>query len=1174
MTTEAILINAENAVAGTPPVSCGPHCQPCRRVDLQLLVVTPSVVPKEHEMALKAAGYNWAPSFDAEFGSMKREATTPVARLARAGYFMVYYPHRQRWDVWQIAPNGLTRKVLHQVNAAQYGKMVSAFNNAAEPKTCSRQAANLPASLINIEGGLGFTEVWLAYTPRLWAPEVLQRFADNPVVDVPGADGKPAGKKKLRELLGRTLNPKGILEGSVFPSGCLPLNAAALQHNVADFVRDATLAYRKAFDLSLRQLDEARFGKAEELDQAVRSIEKASSPPDNPALYVGKSLIVMLPDAVGVAEQHNTIRLTTLSARQGWMAGGPDFQGRNKDPNRPWERQSLLHAGYIRDWVRNTEYEKQKRMLDNGAYNTTQIISGHEYRRIREQEKATGKPTHPAGTQYERLQGGIERYRVIWPEKAMQQGLKDVATADTQGKIERYNKHIDWGRVEAANKKWLEQEKGWQALLLAQDTDYVGWLKSPVLAATLRYTHIHNGALRKAQLKREEIETHMHDAAFLLEDTARCHAGGPCSDASLKHWIALFEKDPKDKTHWIAEALIGQYDFWSLIGGEDADYGLRADLYTGALGVHTAYHTAAQGMQLLRQGMAQHASLLAQSAHQTLAKMQELALDAGKAGAFGLKSSLDQLRRKQVIWVKASALHEFLETGAKQFYANVVWEANAFVNAASDAVRTGPAFEVKFNQHSERRKQNRRSAAASARAELRRALADAENPKHLTVPLLMDEAAIEAVAKRGHKVGPGMLQVVGGNLLSLPQMPLALPESFARDLFREQAKGRAETFRQWTDTGIQNARGALPGTIGNGFIFFLQWHAFTFALDEFNKKGGWAQVDAAASALSAAVGMVGAGLEVGAMLLAPTSITRAGTPAAGVLVSQLPKAYLRLGLGAGWMGGTGALLDLVVAWAKARGRWERGDSNAYATYFTSAVLHLGGSVALFSGAWMSYRSARLTQAGVQGAVRILSVRFASSFAAAGIGMSASGIGMFLWVAGVGFSVVAAMLEDDENEIFLERSYFGYGRNTQLGKFSNLEDEMQALATLARGFRAELEWEDNWTEPDVISVRLQTIEWDRKQRGMSFVLDGFDEINGKPVARLAEGELDNPMEKNGMFEATSRISLTQAGVKAVKLTFTLWDTRFRLPDVPLVIKPGVFKLSCATKIAEDFIWMKD
>ena len=1162
------LSQAADAVAGTPPHSCKADCQPCHRADLQLLVVTPSVVPNEHANALKQAGYAWSPAFDAEFGSLKRVATTPVARIARAGFFFVYFPQRQRWDVWQIDEAGLTRKILNQVSIEQYANKYSAFIDPPQ-NFCSRGAANLPASLINVQGAGALAEVWVAYSARLWAPDVLRRLADNPEVPTgaTGPDGKPV-LAKIRTLLGRSLNPQAILQNGGAPAGCLPFNAAALEHNVADFVQQPDAAYLSAFGLAIRPLDGQRYGQGAQFEKLVRAIEKAGSPANNPQLYVGKSLIVMVPDPIGVAEQHNTIRLATLAARERWAAGGPTAKGYGADPNRPWERQSLLNAAYIREWVRDAEHQKQKRMFQHGAYRDTQVISGDEYRKILEHEKKTGRPYNPKGTTYERLKGDVERYRVTWPSTAVQQGLKDIAEADARKRIERYNSHIDWGRVEAANKKWKEEEKEWQDLTQARDTDHVAWLDSPLLAVALRHTHLDNSALRKAKLQRDQIEAHLIDAANRMEDTARCYAGGACSEASLKHMIVQFQKDPKDKSHWIAEALVGQYDFWDLVAGDDPDHGLRADLYTGAQGVRTAYEQAGQGIQLQLRGMRQHTELLNQAAQQALAKMHELAHDARKAQKLGLVDSVMQVRQKQVIWTNVMGLLHYIESGEKMLRINVVWKNHAFANAASDPLRNVPAFELKTNQHSERRRQSQKSAKSIGQAELRRAIENSDHPDKLTVPLILEQDVVEALAKRGHKIGPGMLQVAGGNLLGLPQAPLALPEDFARQVFQEQAKTRAELFKAWGETAAENYRGSLPSMAGHGFVFFLQWNAFCFALDEFGKAGGWAQVDAAASALSAAVGMFGVGLELGAILLSPRTLTKAGTPTAGVLVSQLPKAYLRLGLGAGWAGGAGALLDSVVNFAKSRGRWERGDKDAALLYLGSAAFHFAGFGAIFLGGWTSYRASALTQAGVRGMVKVLGIRFASSFAAAGVGSMLTGLGMFAWVTGVGIGIYAAMQEDDENEVFLERSYFGYGEDLgTLAKFASLEDEMLAFKTLARGFRAELEWQDNVTERDVVTVRLQTIEWDPKRYAVSFALDGYDKLDGELIGRIAEGEMADVQESGGIFEAVRRIPV-DSEVEAVRLTFTLWNAKHRVANQPLLGNRGV------TKIAEDRIWKKD
>ncbi|WP_237741846.1 toxin VasX [Herbaspirillum rubrisubalbicans] len=292
-TRDKVIGNAINATAGPPPLCVSANCQTCRRADLQLLIVTPSVAPLEHAATLQRAGHQWSSVLDTGFAAIKREATVPVARLARSGYFMLYFAQSQRWDIWQVMGNGIARKIMHQVSVKQYAALVTGFLTATSPKTCSRGAANLEAPLISINGAKDVPSVWLAYTPRLWSPPVLQRYADNPMVDLPGPDGKPVGQEKLRTLRGREIHPAKWIKQSEFPqSGCLPLTAANLEQHVADFVKEGSAAFVKAFEFSLKPLDKERFGQAAAMDKAVRATEKLS----HPTLYVNKSLLVMLPD--------------------------------------------------------------------------------------------------------------------------------------------------------------------------------------------------------------------------------------------------------------------------------------------------------------------------------------------------------------------------------------------------------------------------------------------------------------------------------------------------------------------------------------------------------------------------------------------------------------------------------------------------------------------------------------------------------------------------------------------------------------------------------------------------------------------------------------------------------------------------------------------------------------
>ena len=230
---KAIQVKAAQAVGGKPVCDPNAPCQPCQRADLQLLVVVPSVVVNEHKDDIKLASYAFAPSFDAEFVGMRRNGSLPVALVMKQGFVYVYYLERKLWDVWQVAPSGLTRKIMHQVGTGQYAELQPGFSGEQWPKNCSRGAANVPAHLISISGALSAKEVWLAYSSDVWTSHTLQRYADNPEVDIPGSSYKTV-KRKLRDVRGRQINATDAAAGKLQPF-CLPLNVAALEHSVLDF---------------------------------------------------------------------------------------------------------------------------------------------------------------------------------------------------------------------------------------------------------------------------------------------------------------------------------------------------------------------------------------------------------------------------------------------------------------------------------------------------------------------------------------------------------------------------------------------------------------------------------------------------------------------------------------------------------------------------------------------------------------------------------------------------------------------------------------------------------------------------------------------------------------------------------------------------------------------------
>lgn len=1118
------------ALGGKPCHDPHAPCQPCARYELQLLVTLPSVVAAEHESALKDAGYAWAPSFDKAFTELPRQATHPVARLARAGYVYLHYADWQTWDVWQVMPNGLARKLLHQVDRTRYDHHQSALSDAPPAKLCSQGAANVPAHLIGIYGARNATRVWLAFSPRLWTGAVLQRYADNPEVEIDGPDGKPL-KTRLRAVRGIEVNPKAIVAGQFPTQGALPLNEAALRASVVEYCARPegavvpawpSLGFGKTFAEAPYPLTKDRFGQAAGFAQRVRQLELALSPGNHPRLYEHKTLIVMLPDAEGVANAHNTLRLSTLREHQGWMAGGPDASGRNADPQRPWQRQSLLHAGYIREWVKDEERKTHQDRLDHGLYRTRHVISAVEYQQIQAQERRSGQPVNPPGTTYEKLPGTPERYRITFPEKAARQGIEGLAAAGAKGRIERYHQHLDWHTIEQVNQKWKAQEEGWLKLLQARDADYVRWLQSPALHAVLGYDFDDAAALQQAQRKPEELKRDVQELASRLQALATCYGGGACSDASLGHLVELFKKDEHHKSHYIAQAMLGELGLNKLLDKAVNDPGTQADLYDMVLAGRAAWTEFTEAWAHVREQAAASSAVLLQTAYQVTQRMQEAALLPAQAQQRGLQVALADAARKQVVWARAAGFARFLETGQRQYVLGVKWKAGAFAEALTELSLTGPALDVDKREVTGKQA---RKAAKATRAELKPLLARNTAELDTTVMLVLDERQLaQAAQARGEK----MLDIVSPGLFGRPAETVRVPESLAKAVVREYVPANKARAMMSTASGL-NAAGLV-----------LQWWALAQSWEDLQKKGGAEQTDAAFSALGSLAGVMGAAVEIGALLLAPAAEKATqGTPAAAVMAS-LP-AHLWLRFAAGLMLAAGAGFDAGVAFVRARNKKEQGDRDSFVSNFASTGLHLGGLFSLGAGAWYAHRARVLAHYGQEAVVRIL----ARSIAPVQLGRCLTGVGLVLWIGGVAWSLYALYLEDDDNEIFLRRSFFGKG-HPQLGKFQNLEEETAFLGALAIGAKAELEWHDR-IGPDGLTVRVRLFKPEPAAVVMA-VVEGFDAIDGKPLATLHDGLLPEHRPSADKGEADKGIHVTELqlqvpdGVKAVRLKFSLYRSK--------------------------------
>ena len=65
------------------------------------------------------------------------------------------------------------------------------------------------------------------------------------------------------------------------------------------------------------------------------------------------------------------------------------------------------------------------------------------------------------------------------------------------------------------------------------------------------------------------------------------------------------------------------------------------------------------------------------------------------------------------------------------------------------------------------------------------------------------------------------------------------------------------------------------------------------------------------------------------------------------------------------------------------------------------------------------------------------------------------------MAAVGVMIYGAIMEDDDAEKFLRKSYWGNSGSGEDARYSRFEDEIDAFRKYQYGVKAELKWEDGW-----------------------------------------------------------------------------------------------------------------
>jgi hypothetical protein len=1130
-----IVNTALDVVAGKPPACAESTCRPCHRVDLQFLVVTPSVIPKAHEKALQEAGYAWMDAFDIEFSSLKREATMPVARISRAGYFYLYYEDRHRWDVWQVMENGLTRKIIHQVDIAQYSKRQSAFIDDPKPKACSQGAKNHAAHLICIEGASSIEKVWLAYSARLWAPKVLQHYADNPEVRLPGPDGKPGPKKKLRTVRGRELKPRAIVAGSTPGDGCLPLTKESLARHVADYVDHTSPAYHRAFADALRPLDDARFGQAEAFAKRVRAIERASGPAKNPTLYVGKSLVVMVPDDIGVIEQHNHLRLTAKEARQAWAAGGPDFTGKNDNPLRAWQLASSLHEETIEAWIVGGYVQRRKDARAQGRPTLIppmngRIITADEYRDRREWETRNGKPNEPPDVTYERLPGPVERYRVIWSQKYIDQDLENYGRDLAKQRIARYRNKLRQEGTDGVIKfrqDFKASVEAWEKHIAGIDADFVGWLVHHRLAVALRNDFDRKINLLKPNPEHGTPAQQVADVMARIEATDKAWGGGAVSPVSTRELAKAYGMDPDAPAKWIDDALLEPYSYAKAIVDDKGKQKDVAEKINGLVNeIPEKYKEAIHAQHKM------HAEAISSLSHasQQAAQLQTALIDAERAKSLGLAAvSLEQAKRGLTMHVRTAVIMDLITNPVAEHYVTIAVKVptGEALDKAAEVFQEG-RLEMDIETKTDTTRQVRRRSTMRLRKLTGRP--GLTQPEFYTVAVT--EKRLMEMEKQAMRAGEEVVEVIADDALgkSLPQA-FKLPKSTALNLIGEQASAAKASMQ-----AIWSRQTAVVGVLG-----LIQLRALLDALDKLDTKEGYEHTDTLMTVFTSAAGLIEGGT---AVVSGYYDIRTQGTH---LVLARTAMRAAAVRLAGGVVGAAGMAFDGVASYAKYKSAKNRNSREAMWAFQASMVAFGLSAATLTASTGLGFANATVARFA---ASRAVITRLGGAVAAELVGSSLTGIGIVLGIGGFALLLYGESLEDDLIDIFLKRSYwgkgeasaakFGYGaQTTDVGAKpllrwaeQGLKEERNGFSALSVGFKALLQWHHYKGRSSILHARIETADSNDKRRlGYDLTVTG---ANGTSVTGLSNRDVPFVFEaEEGRYVAEVKLPIGPADWAAAK-----------------------------------------
>lgn len=1046
-------------------------CELCQRQGLPIYLTRVSVYdkiqgvngpqPVPASLAPQVAKYNF-------------HGACPSLRGIRTGYVYVFVKKykgiaKKEWQVFRVQANGLIQRIPFDDRL----KSIAA---------CSRAADNMNPRFLVLHDANHLGSVQLAFSEHAWTQHTMDAYAKDD-----GLRGKRMQEINVTDWVQSQAAPAG---GQAFDANFLATHvgfwcATKDKLSEQDALKAANEDDTEYADTSKsvsenKMLAGTRYASTECTIDKLPDLDKAQQAIQSKAGLHGKALLFVIDDPIGLAADLNSLRTYKIRQKFNWMGGG---RGLSKDQGPDADRPHKKQSAELIDQVMQAKYQQTEQQGED-------------------EKRSVGDMDYSA------MDGG--GLMMEPPPEATDEEIKAAGKEKADDKQKRMKKRYDAAAMDTFVKSYDKAFKAWDSYIEKFDQDWAGWVSA-------NQSHI------DVVLTNDCDHNNARDLVALRNYTGDIYAGPVLSEASVKLYAKAYAAKTITNTNWIMsslglnnQSLLGELT--KELGSSDSQADMGARLYDilkrsieniqEAPAAWKEYHQAVAeskgGHAATSQGhgngatagtgeatstgiaeaviatdpLASKLVLFEQNTEMLLytgAEMMARMADAARAGKpiGGVDLSLMDVGYLQQRLFRFGAVNYAVTKGDFLFTATVELEIPQFLNATNAASALVQADLATMRALDRINKTSKTGAEALEHARGFVQMMEKPGSPKITSTILVKSPLVNSKG--------GNIQVSAGGPMGTKSQGLILvnEETIVAQMAAPNAPATAHAAAE-----AVKAPGAFKYGLSGVVFVFQAWVLFK-AVNDIYQKRGFEQTQAILSATSAVLAMGSAGSEIAALwrTTAAASASKAGEEGEAAVIA-LKLSANKFAFGAGLLSAASCTVDAIAMFLKAAAK-KNTNHDAFVGYFASGSAFAASSFATASGSYLAYvakggqlgrqlvvdAATQIAERQVAGAAaeEAAAVVVTEDVALAGVGMVASwftGIGLVLTIVGVAWYLWASMMEDDDAEALLRRTWWGIKDADP--KFATLDLEMKAYYQYQFGVQVALNMDRPWYALGVVA----------------------------------------------------------------------------------------------------------